>query len=105
MFGASVAALMFPHVGVYLAIDLIAGAIVLARPAGLEQRLIGALFAGMAIFDIGYILGGQKDPDLYVQFMNILGWVQFAILAIWGAHDGFGRIVGRNRSRSGVPAG
>lgn len=105
LFAASLAAMVFPYVGVYIAIDLIAGAVVLTRPAGIEQRLIGLLFAGMAIFDIGFILGGQNDPDQYVRFMLILGWAQAAILAIWGAHDILGRYLVRHRVGRGVPSG
>lgn len=105
LFAAALAALAFPHVGVYIAIDLVAGAVVLSRPAGIEQKLIGLLFAGMAVFDIGFILGGQNDPDLYVRFLTILGWLQAAILAIWGAHDGLGYYLGKRRTRGGLPAG
>ncbi len=72
----------------YLAIDLGCGALVLAKPAGLPQKAIGLVFANMALIDAGYIVSPQLDHGiLYYWIMLVLGWVQFAILAAWGAYD------------------
>lgn len=90
MFGASLAALYAPFPSGFLAIDLLVGALVLKRPAGVAQRCIGILFAGMAVFDIGYIIGGQSSPGQFVQFLSLIGWLQFTILLMWGLHDRWG---------------
>lgn len=90
MFGASLAALYVPLASGFLVIDLLAGALVLKRPAGVAQRCIGLLFAGMAVFDIGYIIGGAQSPGQFVQFMSLIGWLQFTILLLWGLHDRWG---------------
>lgn len=90
MLGASLAAAIFPHPPAWLMIDLLAGACVLRRPAGQAQRLIGLIFAGMAVFDIGFLIGGGKDIASYTGFLACLGWVQFFILLAWGLHDHFG---------------
>lgn len=72
----------------YLAIDVACGALVLAKPAGVAQKAIGLIFANMALIDAGYIVSPQADQGiLYYWLMLILGWVQFAILAAWGAYD------------------
>ena len=72
----------------YLAIDLAFGALVLAKPAGVAQKAIGLVFANMALIDVGYLLSPQLDHGiLYYWIMLVLGWVQFAILAVWGAYD------------------
>lgn len=72
----------------YLAIDLFCGGLVLAKPAGVAQKSIGLLFAMMAIVDVGYLVSPQLDGGLlYYGVMVALGWLQFAILAIWGLHD------------------
>ena len=90
MFGASLASLYVPFPWGYLAIALVAGALVLKRPAGVAQRCIGLLFAGMAVFDIGYVAGGAQSPGQFVQFMSLIGWLQFTILLLWGLHDRWG---------------
>lgn len=70
-----------------LAIDIVAGSLVLARPAGVEQRAIGLIFSAMAIMDLGYSLSAQLDGGLrYWWWQSALGWVQWCILAAWGAH-------------------
>jgi hypothetical protein len=81
---------------VFLAIDLVCGALILARPAGCAQRAIGMLFAMMALFDVGYIISPRLDGGAqYYTGLSALGWVQFAILAAWGAHDTGRLVVGR----------
>lgn len=90
MFGASLAALYVPFASGFLVIDLLAGALVLKRPAGVAQRCIGLLFAGMAVFDIGYIIGGAQSPGQFVQFLSLVGWLQFTILLLWGLYDRWG---------------
>lgn len=76
--------------------DLICGAVLLKlfRPHGCAQRAIGALFAFMALFDIGFLLSPQNDVRTYYAAMMAMSWGQFAILAVWGAHD-VGKVVAR----------
>lgn len=90
MMGGSVATMLLPYAPAYLMFDLVAGAVVLRRPAGTAQRMIALIFAGMAIFDIGFLIGGQRDAAMFTAFQSLLGWVQFAILLAWGLHDRFG---------------
>lgn len=87
MFGAALAALFMPFAAGYLALDLLAGALVLRRPAGGEQKATGLLFAGMALADIGYICAGEGTPHAYAAMLSFFGWVQFSILLAWGLHD------------------
>lgn len=80
----------------YLAIDLLCGFAVLMRPAGLEQKAIGMIFAGMAVIDVGYMLSPQADGGItFYYVLSTLGWLQFAILAWWGSHDTGKAIAGR----------
>lgn len=79
----------------YIVLDLVSGALVLTRPAGPAQRLIGLLFAGMVIVDIGYWVSPQLDGGaLYYQALQLIGWAQWAILAAWGLYD-VREVVGR----------
>ena len=79
----------------YIMIDLVAGALVLTRPAGKAQRLIGMLFSGMVIVDVGYWLSPQLDGGvLYYQALLLIGWAQWAILLAWGLYD-VREVVGR----------
>jgi len=82
--------------GTYLAIDVLCGGLVLAKPAGIPQKAIGLVFANMALIDAGYLVSPQADHGiLYYWIMLVLGWVQFAILAAWGAYDAGTYIAGR----------
>lgn len=101
---ASVLAYYFPLAPeAYLAIDLGCGALVLAKPAGMAQKAIGLVFANMALIDAGYMVSPQLDHGiLYYWIMLVLGWVQFAILATWGAYDA-GTYIARRFGLAGRP--
>lgn len=103
MFGAAIAALFMPFAAGYLALDLLAGALVLRRPAGGEQKAIGLLFAGMAIADIGYICAGEGTPHAYAAMLSFFGWGQFSILVAWGLHDRWRHYFRRGGVDGGVP--
>jgi len=87
--GAFVLSTLWPDVRWYIAVDLICGTIVLLHPVGMAQRMIGMIFAAMTLFSVGYLVGGEQSPGLYTQWQHILGWAQWAILAVWGGYDVF----------------
>ena len=91
LMGASLlAAILPPFVKYWAVMDIIAALLVLSRrPAGCPQQVIGGIFAFMAVADVGYWIGGEAAPELFRQFMEVLGWVQFAALAAWGGYDLF----------------
>jgi hypothetical protein len=108
LFGASVAAwIVTPAVGHvpllwYIVIDTAAAWIVLARPAGLAQKLIGLLFAAMVLFHVGVLMRGAANVnDTYFAFQLSAGWAQLLVLAGWSGND-VGRSVWR-RLGGGVP--
>ena len=90
MVASSLFASLVPYAPAWMGLDLLAGWLVMRRPAGEAQRFIGLLFAAMAMFDIGFIIGGGSDRASYTGFLACLGWVQFLVLLIWGFHDHFG---------------
>jgi hypothetical protein len=91
MFASSLATLYAPVLPAYMAIDILAGLIVLfPRPTEIPQKMIGALFCGMALFDLGYWIGGAHSPGQFVQISSLTGWLQFTILLVWGLHDRWG---------------
>lgn len=95
LMGASAAALLFPPMAVsaYIAIDTIAGVIVLAKPAGEVQRAIGRVFILMVLFHLGYLtsqafFGEVPGAASFYHNANVAaGWVQFAFLLGWGLWD------------------
>ena len=100
LFLASVAAWVFPSIAAHIAIDLLAGALVLKRPRGLAQKIIGFGFVAMLIFSSGYVMSQQANPwTLYYAMLGI-GWAQWAVLLSWGLYD-----FARNRSGRLGPAG
>lgn len=97
MFGASllaIGALYLPvsQIAAYIAIDLIAGAIVLRHPAGVAQKAIGLLFVMMVLFHIGFKLAGNPwNMGGYLNAQLVVGWLQLACLFAWGVDDVLGR--------------
>lgn len=87
MFGASVAAWVVQDVVAYIAIDAICAAIIMARPSGLPQKAIGALFALMVMFDLGFFLSPSADWGLFAGALTAVGWAQWCILLGWSGHD------------------
>ena len=88
--GASVATMFFHGAVAFIAIDAIAAAVVMARPTGLPQKVIGALFALMVMFDLGFYLSPSADWGLFSAVLTGIGWLQWLILAGWTGH-GFWR--------------
>ena len=100
LMGAGMVAGLFPYnaIPAFAVIDFAAGVIVLKRPQGEAQRAIGLLFIGMLFVHVGFFLAcwlqpGAKDWTSYAEFNRLLGWLQFACLASWGAADAVGGIV------------
>lgn len=91
VFGASIATYFIQDPVGYLIIDSIAAAIVVARPAGIAQKIIGMLFVWMMMFDLGYLLSPHAGWDLFFGLSLALGWLQFTILAGWEGHDAIRR--------------
>ncbi len=94
LFGASVVAwIVTPNVGHvpllwYIVIDTAAAWIVLVRPAGLAQKLIGLLFAAMVLFHMGVMMQGTANVnETYFAFQVSAGWAQFLVLAGWSGND------------------
>lgn len=87
MFVASMATFVIHGPVGYMAIDALAAAAVMARPAGLAQRLIGALFVLMLMFDLGFYWSSRADGDLFRSILTGIGWLQWLILGAWTGHD------------------
>jgi len=104
MFGASVSGYFAPDLVWWIAIDAIAAAIVVARPAGLPQKLIGALFVCMVLFDLGFYLSPQADSALFIAVCTAIGWFQWAVLAGWTGHDAWRRYRDWDRASNSPPA-
>ena len=76
----------------FIIIDILAGVIVLARPAGLAQRAIGLCYGVMILSHIGYKIAllwfnGVVSSTSYEAFMTFAGWAQLVILTAWSGWD------------------
>lgn len=97
----------FPYASAFILLDLLTAGVVLSRPAGEHQKLIGLLSIGMAMTGIGYfisteIIGNAGQPGAYGNVLRTLGWLQIIVLAFWGA-DGVGKyLVRRSGGSRGV---
>jgi len=120
LMGAGVAALMVPAmalgdvvdspvVGCYIIIDALAGYLVIRHPAGWVQKFIGAVFALMVSFHVGFLIADRPAATLsYLHWLSWAGWAQWAALAGWGLYDTGKAIayrVGRGRHPSPAGAG
>lgn len=96
---SSIVGLLLPpvSVGAYMLVDFMAAALVLRKPAGCPQKLVGAAFAGMVAFHIGFIISGRQNWVAYYDMQYLTGWLQLACLAAWGAWDA-GLVVVHRRS-------
>ena len=88
----------------WIAIDALAAAVVVSRPAGFPQKLIGALFVCMVLFDLGFYLSPQADSVLFIAVCTAIGWVQWAVLAGWTGHDAWRRYRDWDRASHSAPA-
>ena len=91
-------------IGWYIVIDALSGWAVLAHPAGWAQKLIGALFALMVSFHIGFLIADHPATVIdYLHWLTWAGWLQWAVLASWGLYDAGKMGVDRARGRFAAP--
>jgi hypothetical protein len=91
LIGASVASHFINDLFAFILIDGLAAYAILRKPAGLAQKLIGALFLCMMMLDLGFLRSPQYDWGLFYQISSTLGWAQLLILGAWTGHDYLGR--------------
>ena len=101
LMSACAAAWIFPTIAAHIAIDILAGAVVLKRPKGLAQKIIGFLFVAMILFSTGYLFSSQSNPLSLQSGMIVMGWLQWAVLLSWGVYD----LARDRRSRTGIDGG
>lgn len=92
------AAWLFPHIAAFIAIDLIAAAIVVKHPSGWHQRLICLAFIAMIMVEVGYIVSPNMDEAVVSNAGLVLGWIQWALLIRWGLYVSLGRNSSSNSS-------
>ena len=103
LFGASIAAFWIYSPLGYLAIDLIAASLIVARPSGLAQKAIGALFVCMVLFDLVFYLSPQADVELFRATLTGISWVQWLILGTWIGHDTWRRYHNWSNATGSIP--
>ena len=72
----------------FMAIDIVAALVILARPKGLAQQYIGITYVGMICSHIGYAIA--RNPlaiNVYYEMLTAAGWLAWGILLCWGASD------------------
>jgi hypothetical protein len=105
MGGSAIAAFSEPSsLHLYILIDALSGYVVLRHPIGCAQRAIGLLFAMMVMAHVGYLVSDIMGSTSYgsdLMHWNMqygIGWIQLAILGVWGAGDAVVTIVDRWRA-------
>lgn len=74
----------------FIAIDIVAGYIVMIRPAGHAQKAIGLCYMVMIFYHIGVAAASLYGPvatESYTAFLSATGWAQLAILTLWSGWD------------------
>lgn len=103
LMGASLSTFIITDPVGYIMVDGVAAAIVMARPAGLAQKAIGALFTLMMLFDLVYALTPQHNYGIFINALRVVGWAQWAVFAGWVIHDRWGRYLRWVSPASGSP--
>lgn len=86
-------------VAMFAVLNCLAATIVLAPPKSFWQSCIGAIFAAMALFCVGFLWGTgvpiqenvSPSPQQNMLFgtLNALGFLQWAFLIVWGGYGVF----------------
>jgi hypothetical protein len=110
LLAASVAGKVFADPAAWVLIDLVAAAIVIYPPRKGFQKVIAAGFAGMMIFELGWLLSERMNANFVVNAGSFCGWLQLAALLMWGIDERYGTarildwIVGPNVARARIDA-
>ena len=112
LFASAIAAGQMPgdNVWPFAIIDGLGAYFVLRHPRGEGQRAIGTIYIMMLFLHLGFYLACRLQPGPhdflgYVMANRLLGWLQWACLALWGAGDAFVRLVVYRRAVGGLVAG
>lgn len=94
MYVASLATFISGHPLWFLLIDTVAAALVLRKPRGAVQRLIGGIFLIMVFMNGGFycaeLLFRSPSHSLYIETMHHMGWAQWFILFAGSGYDALG---------------
>ncbi|MCJ8334951.1 MAG: hypothetical protein MJH10_11970 [Epibacterium sp.] len=98
---SSLAAWTYQSLPFYIAIDLMAATVVLAKPRCAWQKAIGMVMLCMATMTIGFmisevahvhgLLSAPPNQDRLWQVYNALSWAELALFFVWGGNDWFFR--------------
>lgn len=99
---ASMVTQVYQSIPVYVAIDLMAAALVLAKPRCAWQKAIGLIMLTMATMAIGFMiaqvlalqdfLSAAPDENRLWGAYVWLSWAELVIFYLWGGHDGLARL-------------
>ena len=108
--GATLAAWAYQSIPFYIAVDLIAAAIVLAKPRCVWQKLIGVIILTMATLGLGFMISEVAFAWGYVSstpnqaaLWDVYMWLSYfelAVFFLWGGHDAMGRFIGYSSGRT-----
>ena len=108
--GATLAAWAYQSIPFYIAVDLIAAAIVLARPRCVWQKAIGIVILTMATLGLGFMTSEVAAAWDYVSakpnraaLWDVYMWLSYfelAVFFLWGGHDAMGRFVSNSSGRA-----
>lgn len=72
----------------FMALDFIAALIILIRPAGIAQGLVGVIYVFMMATHTGYAINGSKaDPFVYWWLLTVFAFVQLLLIGGWALHE------------------
>ena len=90
MLAASIAGKVFNDPTAWVLIDLAAAFVVIFPPRIGFQKAIAALFGGMMVFELGWILSARMNVEVVINAGSLGGWLQIAVLLAWGIDDRYG---------------
>lgn len=95
----------YTHAPLNIITDALAASIIMMRPAGRFQSMLGATYVVQVVIHAAFLLRvsltGQADEIIYYENLTIWAFIQLGVIGVWNGRIWWGRFR-RNRDKAGV---
>lgn len=98
----------YVHAPLNVLTDAFAASLIMMRPAGRFQSVLGATYIVQVVIHAAFLLRvaltGSADEVVYYENLTIWAFIQLGVIGVWNGRIWWGRL-GRNRDKAGISAG
>lgn len=98
----------YTHAPLNIITDALAASLIMMRPAGRFQSVLGATFIIQVVIHAAFLLRvaltGSADEVVYYENLTIWAYIQLGVVGAWNGRIWWGRFR-RNRYKAGISAG